>query len=166
MAIADLITALLFSQPRYAEVQVLQILPGESNMTYWLLKSEPQEYAYADLEREKKTVWNGVKNPLALKHMRTMQPFDLGLFYHTGKERRIVGIVEVISSPYPDPALSDPKRVVIDIQAKGLLAKPVTLAQIKQDTQFTDFDLLRIPRLSVVPVAESYWHRILQLTTE
>lgn len=135
-------------------------------MAYWLLKSEPQEYSYADLEQDGRSVWNGVKNPLALKYLRTLQPADQALIYHTGKERQVVGIAQIISLPYPDPELSDPLRVVVDIQAVRSLSQPVTLTQIKQDITFSGFDLIRLPRLSVVPVAVEHWQRILQLAGE
>jgi predicted RNA-binding protein with PUA-like domain len=132
-------------------------------MNYWLLKSEPDVYAYADLERDGQTVWDGVNNNLALKHIRSMQIGDLALIYHTGEERRAVGIAEVVSQPYPDPKLNDPKRVVVDIKPVKPLVQPVTLAQIKADTGFADFDLLKISRLSVVPVPPPYWQRILHM---
>jgi predicted RNA-binding protein with PUA-like domain len=135
-------------------------------MAYWLLKSEPQEYSYRDLEREGHAVWNGVKNPLALKYLRTMEPTDQALIYHTGKERQVVGIAAIVSLPYPDPRLDDQKLVVVDIQPVRSLCSPVTLAQLKQSGNFTDFDLIRIPRLSIVPVAAEYWQRILQLAGE
>ena len=132
-------------------------------MAYWLLKSEPHVYSYADLEQDGRTIWDGVNNNLALKHIRTMQPGDLALIYHTGDERRAMGIAEVVSDPYPDPALSDPKRAVVDVKAVRSLPQPVSLAQIKQDEAFAGFDLLRISRLSVVPVSPEHWQRILQL---
>jgi predicted RNA-binding protein with PUA-like domain len=132
-------------------------------MAYWLLKTEPQEYSYKDLEQQGRAVWNGVKNPLALKYLRTMQPQDEALIYHTGKERAVVGIAQILTLPYPDPALDEPKLVVVDIQAMRSLTSPVTLAQIKQSKNFKDFDLIRLPRLSVVPVADQYWQQILQL---
>ena len=135
-------------------------------MPYWLLKSEPQEYSYTDLEQAGCSVWDGVKNPLALKNLRAMQPADQVLIYHTGKERQVVGVAEIITPAYPDPALDDPKRVVVDIRAVRSLPQPVTLAQIKQSSNFTDFDLIRLPRLSVVPVPNMYWQRILQLAGE
>lgn len=135
-------------------------------MTYWLLKSEPQDYSYTDLKQAERTLWNGVKNPLALKYLRTMQPNEEALFYHTGKERRVVGVAQIVSLPYPDPALDDPKFVVVDIQAVRSLPQPVTLAQIKQSGNFADFDLIRLPRLSVVPVSTEYWQQILQLAGE
>jgi predicted RNA-binding protein with PUA-like domain len=134
-------------------------------MAYWLLKSEPQDYSWADLAQDGRTVWNGVKNPLALKYLRTMQPADEALIYHTGIERRVVGVAEIITLPYPDPALDDPLRVVVEIRAVRSLPQPVTLAQIKQGN-FTGFDLIRLPRLSVVPVPTEYWQRILQLAGE
>ncbi len=135
-------------------------------MAYWLLKSEPQEYSYTDLERERRGVWDGVKNPLALQYLRTLQPGDETFFYHTGKERQVVGIAEIITLPYPDPKLDDPKRVVVDIRAVLKLPQPVTLTQLKQDGYFTDFELIRLPRLSVVPVSTEHWQRILQLAGE
>lgn len=134
-------------------------------MAYWLLKTEPQDYSWADLAQDGRTVWNGVKNPLALKYLRTMQPTDEALIYHTGIERRVVGVAEIITLPYPDPAVDDPLRVVVEITAVRSLPQPVTLAQIKQGN-FTGFDLIRLPRLSVVPVPTEYWQRILQLAGE
>jgi predicted RNA-binding protein with PUA-like domain len=135
-------------------------------MAYWLLKTEPEEYSYSDLEHNGSTVWNGVSNALALKHLRTMTIGDLALIYHTGKERRIIGVAEVTSQPYPDPKLDDVKRVVVDLRPVQRLPLPVSLAQIKKDSSFADFDLLRLPRLSVVPVSESHWERLLQLSKQ
>lgn len=132
-------------------------------MAYWLLKSEPHVYAYSDLERDGKTVWDGVNNNLALKHIRTMAIGDLALIYHTGKERQAMGLAEVISLPYADPTLNDPKRAVVDVLAVRSLPQPVTLEQIKQDSTFAGCDLLRISRLSVVPILPEHWQRILQL---
>jgi predicted RNA-binding protein with PUA-like domain len=132
-------------------------------MAYWVLKTEPENYSYFDLERDGSTVWDGVNNPLALKYLRTMLIGDLALIYHTGKERQIVGVAEIVSQPYADPALDDAKRVVVDLRPLKKVDQPVTLAQIKQDTLFTDFELLRLPRLSVVPVSELYWQRLIEL---
>ncbi len=133
-------------------------------MSYWLLKSEPDVYSYADLERDGQTIWDGVNNNLALKHIRTMAVGDLALIYHTGDERRSMGIAEVISLPYVDPKLGEPKRAVVDVRAVRPLKRPVTLAEIKQDPDFAGFDLLRISRLSVVPVSLEHWQRILNLS--
>jgi predicted RNA-binding protein with PUA-like domain len=132
-------------------------------MAYWLLKSEPDVYSYADLERDRQTIWDGVNNNLALKHIRTMQIGDLALIYHTGDERRAMGIAEVITMPYVDPKLDDPKRAVVDVKAIQLLTKPVSLSEIKKDPDFEGFDLIRISRLSVVPVSEVHWQKILKL---
>ena len=132
-------------------------------MAYWLLKSEPNVYSYADLERDRQTIWDGVNNNLALKHIRTAQPKDLALIYHTGDERRAVGVGEIISESYIDPKLNDPKRAVFDIKAVRSLPQSVTLGQIKQDPDFEGFDLIRISRLSVVPVSEAHWQKILKL---
>lgn len=135
-------------------------------MAYWLLKSEPEDYSYSDLERDGKGIWDGVKNALALKYMRTMINGDLALFYHTGKERQVVGIAEITSLPYPDPALNDPQRVVVEVCPVRRVAQPVKLAQMKTDSHFEGFDLLRISRLSVMPVKDDYWQRILYLAGE
>jgi len=132
-------------------------------MAYWLLKTEPQDYSYTDLEQDGHGVWDGVNNPLALKHLRTMQPQDEALIYHTGKERQVVGIAEIVTLPYPDPSLNDPKRMVVEVRAVRALPQPVTLTQLKQDSRFSDFDLIRLPRLSVVPVSAQHWQQILQL---
>ncbi|MBD2411820.1 ubiquinol-cytochrome C reductase [Nostoc calcicola FACHB-389] len=134
-------------------------------MAYWLLKTEPENYSYFDLERDGSTIWDGVNNPLALKHIRTMLLGDLALIYHTGKERQVIGVAEITSQPYLNPALNDSKRVVVDVRALRRVQQPVTLAQIKQDEKFTDFDLLRLPRLSVVPVSQVYWQRLILLGT-
>ncbi len=133
-------------------------------MSYWLLKSEPNVYSYSDLERDGQTIWDGVNNNLALKHIRTMAVGDLALIYHTGDERRAMGIAEIVSPPYIDPQLDDSKRAVVDIRVVRSLCQPVTLSQIKQDPNFAGFDLLRISRLSVVPVSLEHWQRILNLS--
>jgi predicted RNA-binding protein with PUA-like domain len=128
---------------------------------FWLLKTEPGAYAYADLERDGATVWDGVSNNAALIHIRNMRPGDLALIYHTGDERQAVGLAEVASAPYPDPRLGDPKLVVVDIKPLGRLPRPVTLAAIKADQEFADFALVRQGRLSVVPVTSEQWRKLL-----
>jgi predicted RNA-binding protein with PUA-like domain len=130
---------------------------------YWLLKTEPESYSYADLERDGATVWDGVANNAALMHMRAMQPGDAALIYHTGDERQAVGVAEVTSAPYPDPSADDSKLVVVDVRPLRRLARPVTLAQVKADPAFADFALVRQGRLSVVPVDEAQWARLLEL---
>ena len=139
-------------------------------MAYWLLKTEPGDYSWADMERDGHTVWDGIGNHLALKYVRQMAPGDRALFYHTGKERRAVGVVEVTSAPYADPRLEDPKRAVVDVQWVRSLPQPVTLDAIKdrqaKDGTFDGFDLLRISRLSAVPISETHWRALLAMAGE
>lgn len=130
---------------------------------YWILKTEPTAYSYADLERDRKTVWDGVKNPVALKNIGQMRPGDQVLVYHTGNEKAVVGRAEVVSAPYPDPKKKDPKLLVIELAPKALLPRPVTLAQIKADKTFADLALVRMGRLSVVAATPVHWKRLLQL---
>jgi predicted RNA-binding protein with PUA-like domain len=132
-------------------------------VAFWLLKTEPDHYSWDDLARDKKTVWDGVTNALALKHIRTIAKGDRALIYHTGDERAAVGIAEVISAPYPDPKDQDERHVVVDVKPKQKLAHAVTLSDIKSDPAFAGWDLLRISRLSVVPTTESTWNHLLNL---
>jgi len=132
-------------------------------MPNWLLKTEPDDYSWADLVREGGTVWDGVTNNLALKQIREVRQGDLALVYHTGKERRAVGVARITSDPYPDPRRDDPRIVVFDIAPSRELARPVTLAEVKADPAFADFALTRNPRLSVMPVAAATWKRLLKL---
>ncbi len=133
-------------------------------MGYWLLKTEPSEYSYDDLERDKRTVWEGVTNNLALKHLRSVKKGDLLLIYHTGNEKQIVGIAEATSDSYADPEQRNPRRTVVDIWPKKKLRKPVSLAQIKSLKEFSKFELVRLPRLSVMPVDKATWHKIIRLS--
>jgi len=130
---------------------------------FWLLKTEPSDYSHTDLERDERTIWDGVSNNLALKHLRNMRRGDLAFIYHTGKERALVGIAEVISDPYPDPSKNDAKLVVVDVKAKEALPQIVSLAEVKADSEFSDFPLVRIPRLSVMPVTPAQWNRLLAM---
>ncbi|HEX6970838.1 MAG TPA: EVE domain-containing protein [Limnochordia bacterium] len=135
-------------------------------MAYWLLKTEPDEYSYDDLVQEETDVWDGVRNPTALRHLRQMRPGDEVFVYHSGKERAIVGIGRVVSEPYPDPAQGDPKLTVVDVRAVRRLPQPVTLAMIKGRPEFADWELVRLPRLSVMPVKPAYWHSVLAIAGE
>ena len=128
----------------------------------WLFKSDPETYSFSDLERESKTVWDGVSNNLALKHLRSVRKGDSVLIYHTGEERAVVGIAEVLTDSYPDPKQRDPHLVVVDIRAVKRLPRPVSLDEIKKRASFQDFALVRLPRLSVMPVSEDQWNTILQ----
>lgn len=129
---------------------------------YWLVKQEPSTYSYDKLEKEKRTVWDGVHNNLALKHLRSMKKGDQALFYHTGDEKQAVGIIEIISNPYPNPKEPDKRFVVVDVKAVQRLRRPVTLDEIKKDTLFKNWELLRISRLSVMPVQKNLWDAIIK----
>jgi len=132
---------------------------------HWLLKTEPNTYSYADLERDRRTTWDGVTNALALKHLRAMKAGDLAFIYHTGDEKQIVGIAEIASDPYPDRRGGDPKLVVVNLQPRARLKVPVTLAQIKARKEFADFELVRIGRLSVMPVSAARWKKLLAMAS-
>ena len=124
------------------------------------MKEEPEHYGYEQLERDRKTVWAGVRNPLAQKHLRTIRKGDRIFYYHTGKEKAVVAIAKALSDPYPDPADSSGKLHVVDIAPEKQLSHPVTLAAIKADRAFASFPLVRMSRLSVMPVTDAEWDRI------
>jgi predicted RNA-binding protein with PUA-like domain len=128
---------------------------------HWVLKTEPSEYGFADLVRDRRTRWEGVSNPVALKHLRSMLEGDQALIYHTGKEKAVVGLARIAGAPYPDP--SDPKLVVVDIEPVRPLPRAVSLAEIKAEPAFADLGLVRVPRLSVVPVEPAQWKRLLAM---
>jgi predicted RNA-binding protein with PUA-like domain len=132
-------------------------------MAFWLLKTEPESYSFADLERDGAAVWDGVTNALALRHMRDVRAGDRAFVYHTGKEKAIVGVARVASDAYPDPRRDDPKIVAFDLEPEAGLARPVSLAEIKADPAFADFTLVRLPRLSVMPVPAPLWKRLLAM---
>ena len=131
-------------------------------MAFWLLKTEPSDYAYSDLVLEKKTVWDGVSNNLALKYIRQMRKGDLALIYHTGNEKAVVGIAVLISDPYPDPEQNDPRLVVVDVKPKKKLVREISLAEVKSNSKLKDFELVRLPRLSVMPVETKIWKELVQ----
>ena len=130
---------------------------------YWIVKTEPSTYSYDDLECQKTAVWDGVKNNLALKHLRQMKPGDRVLVYHTGDEKAVVGLAEVMSEAYPDPKHKDQKLAVVDLRALGRLTRPVPLAEIKRDRAFADLALVRIGRLSVMPASAEQFKRLEKL---
>jgi predicted RNA-binding protein with PUA-like domain len=129
-------------------------------MAQWLVKEEPEHYSYDQLVKEKKTVWAGVKNPLAQKHLRSIKRGDRVFYYHTGKEKAIVAIATAASDAYPDPKDATKKAFVVDVAPVKKLARPVTLAEIKADRAFASFPLVRMSRLSVMPVTDEEWARI------
>jgi predicted RNA-binding protein with PUA-like domain len=130
---------------------------------HWILKTEPSEYGFADLTRDRRTRWEGVSNPVALKHLRSMLEGDDALIYHTGKEKSLIGLARIASAPYSDPSGKDPRLVVVDIEAREPLARPVSLAEIKADPAFKELGLVRLSRLSVVPVEPDQWTRLLAM---
>jgi predicted RNA-binding protein with PUA-like domain len=132
-------------------------------MSNWLFKEEPAHYSYDDLVRDGKTSWTGVKNPLAQKHLRSVQKGDRIFFYHTGDEKSVVGIAKAANDAYPDPADKAGKLYAVDVVPVKRLASPVTLASIKADKVFANFPLTRMPRLSVMPVDDDTWERILRM---
>ncbi len=131
-------------------------------VAHWLIKEEPTHYSYADLVRDGRTTWEGVHNALALRHLRAMRRRDTAIFYHSGSERACVGIVRISSGPRPDTR--DPRgSVVVDVEPVRALKHPVPLSAIKADPRFEGFELVRMGRLSVMPVDDARWKRILEL---
>ena len=129
----------------------------------WLFKSDPGHYSFSDLLRDGQTKWDGVSNNLALQNLRKIRRGDLALIYHSGKERAIVGTAKVASDPYPDPKLKNSKLVVIDLLAQANLPRPVGLNEIKNVIALKNFDLVRLPRLSVMPVSETQWKTVMDM---
>jgi predicted RNA-binding protein with PUA-like domain len=129
----------------------------------WILKTDSDVYPFDQLERERRTVWDGVSNPVALKHIRSMGPGDQLLIYHSGVTKELVGLARVTSAPYPDPKRDDPKLVVVEIEVDRRLPKTVSLAAIKADPAFADLAVVRQPRLSVIPVPEAQWEKLLAI---
>jgi predicted RNA-binding protein with PUA-like domain len=132
----------------------------------WLLKTEPSAYSFAQLQRDKRAVWDGVKNPMALKNLSHVQKGDQLFIYHTGDEKAVVGIAAAQSAAYPDPKKNDPKLLVIDIAPAATLPRPVTLAEIKANSMFKGWELVRLPRLSVMPVSPEHWAEIERLAKQ
>jgi predicted RNA-binding protein with PUA-like domain len=124
-------------------------------VSQWLFKEEPSHYSFADLERDGSAVWDGVTNALALQHLRKVRPGDRVLLYHTGREKAVVGEMEVVAGPAPDPKAADEKQVVVTVRAVRRLQYPVPLSRIKADPAFAGWELVRLPRLSVMPVTEA-----------
>lgn len=132
----------------------------------WLLKEEPTHYAFDDLVEDGRTRWDGVRNPLARKHLREIRRGDRILYYHTGKEKAIVGIARAASDAQPDPKAGDERAVVVEVEPVEKLRRPVPLSEIKKAPSFKDFPLVRIPRLSVMPVTAEQWRRLERMSRE
>jgi len=133
-------------------------------MAIFLFKTEPSHYSFADLVRDKRAVWDGVSNALALKHLRGVAKGDTVVIYHTGDQKAVVGIAKATSAPYADPKLGDPKRVVVDVAPVRALEQPVPLATFRTDPVLKTTELVRISRLSVMPLTPAHLARIEQLS--
>ena len=129
----------------------------------WLFKTEPSTYSYADLARDHRTTWDGVKNALALKHLSSVAKDDEILVYHTGDEKAVVGVAKVTRGAFPDPKQKNARLVVVDLEAVKALPRPVTLAEMRANPKLAGFDLLRLPRLSVMPVSAAQWAVIMEM---
>jgi len=132
----------------------------------WLFKTEPNSYSFDALEREKRTVWDGVKNNAARKNLRAVARGDQVYIYHTGNEKAVIGIAKAVSGPYQDPESSDAKAVVVDVAVVKRLERPVTLAELKARPGLATFPLVRLPRLSVMPVTATEWSTIERLAKQ
>ena len=130
----------------------------------WLFKEEPEHYSFDALSRDGKTLWSGVKNPLAQRHLRAVREGDRILYYHTGREKAIVGIARAVGDARNDPGDRTGRRAAVDIAPVGKLPRAVTLGEIKALKMFAAFPLVRISRLSVMPVGDREWQAILRLS--
>jgi predicted RNA-binding protein with PUA-like domain len=127
----------------------------------WLFKEEPGNYSFDELLKDGKTVWSGVRNPVAQRHLHAVSRGDRIFVYHTGKEKAVIGIAKALGHAYPDPEDKAGKQAIVDIAPVKKLPRPVTLAEIKADPAFKTFALVRISRLSVMPVTDEEWERII-----
>ena len=134
-------------------------------MAYWLLKSEPFKYSWEQLEKDKKTFWDGVRNYAASNNLRAMKKGDLAFFYHSNEGLEIVGIVKIIKEAYQDPTTKEEAWVAVDVAPFKKLKKPVTLAQIKSDKRLQNIALVKLSRLSVQPVTSEEWDFIIELAS-
>ena len=132
-------------------------------MAYWLLKTEPSEYSFDDLVKDKRTTWDGISNPVALKHLRASAAGDRVVVYHTGNERRAVGTAEIVRAAYDGPARGDAHPPVVDIEARARLTNPVDLATLKADPVFSESAIAKQGRLSFLPLTPAEWARLMAL---
>ena len=133
-------------------------------MGYWLFKAEPDHYSFEDLERDGSAVWEGVRNALARQNLRKVKRGERILYYHTGKEKAVVGEMKAVGNAMQDPQNADPKAVVVKVEAVRRWPRPVTLKEIRQDPDLAQWDLVRNSRLSVMPVTEAQWRRVEELS--
>ncbi len=130
----------------------------------WLFKEEPTHYSFEQLRKDGRTAWSGVRNAVAQKHLRSVRKGDRIFYYHTGNEKAVIGVARAAGDPYPDP--EDGKFVAVDIVPVGALPHPVTLAAIKASGRFASFPLVRLPRLSVMPVTDEEWDALLAMASD
>ncbi len=152
--------------PQLLRVRKASVPPRASERAvpnYWILKTDADTYPFETLAHDRRTVWDGITNALALKHVRAMAEGDQAMIYHSGVDKAIVGLATIVRGPYPDPKAKDPKLTVVDLEAGARLPTPVSLATIKADPAFADLGLVRMSRLSVIPVPPAQWRRLLSL---
>src|SRR5690606_4481653 len=135
-------------------------------MAYWLIKSEPFKYSWDQLVKDKKTVWDGVRNYAARLNLRAMKKGDLAFFYHSNEGTEIVGIARIVKEAYQDPTTDDERWVAVDVAAHKKLKKPVSLAQIKEEPRLAQMALVRLGRLSVQPVTDEEWEIVMKMAGE
>ncbi len=135
-------------------------------MSYWLVKSEPSTYSWDQLEKDKQTVWDGIRNYAARIHLKAMKKGDEVLFYHSNEGMEIVGIAKVSKEFYQDPTTKEETWVVVDLTPYKKLKKPVSLAQIKTDKRLANMALVRLGRLSVQPVTDAEWKVVMEMAGE
>lgn len=133
-------------------------------MEHWLIKSEPEEYSFEDLKKEKTTEWTGVRNYAARNNLNNMKKGDICLYYHSVTDKRIVGLAKVVEEAYPDPTDDTGKWVAVTVAYLKPLNKPVEYSSLKMMEHMKKFDLIRISRLSVMPVPDEYWYEILEMS--
>jgi predicted RNA-binding protein with PUA-like domain len=142
------------------------VAASRADLAGWLFKEEPDHYSYADLERDRTTFWDGVTNNLARQNLRQVRKGDRVLYYHTGKEKAVVGEMVVTGDPQPDPASDDPKAVGVPVKPVRRLHFPVPLGRLKAEPALAKWELVRLPRLSIVPVTREQWRRVEELSRE
>jgi predicted RNA-binding protein with PUA-like domain len=143
-----------------------QRLRGPASPGRWLVKEEPENYAYSRLEQDGRTSWAGVRNPLAQKHLRAIRRGDRIFYYHTGKEKAVVAVARALTDAYADPDDKTGTLFVVDVAPDKKLKRPVTLAEVKADPLFASCPLVRMPRLSVMPMTDTEWARVEALSRQ
>lgn len=143
-----------------------RVKPYESEVNYWLLATDPEEYSFADLERDASTVWNGVTEYVALKNLRDADQGDMALILHQGDEPAIVGVARVISDTYPDPGQGDPTIYVFDLEPVERLDHEIPLAALLDDPEFQDWELVGNPDLEVAEIPAPLWERLITISRE